>query len=114
MPYERGPPQHYQALQQYTGSPNFRAPVLPPPPRRKLTRSGPRAVYSKCTGKKKAVCVCGFGTSCPSPAPNFMLTNVTSAQIGINYTGMAGRLKGCINDAKNVCKFLISMFGGPI
>ena len=43
-----------------------------------------------------------------------MLTNVTSAQIGINYTGMAGRLKGCINDAKNVCKFLISMFGGPI
>jgi hypothetical protein len=50
-----------------------------------------------------------------APVSNLMLTNVMPAQIGINYyTGTGKRLKGCVNDAKNVCKFLISMFDGPI
>ncbi|TFK66300.1 hypothetical protein BDN72DRAFT_823590 [Pluteus cervinus] len=39
--------------------------------------------YSKCTGQKKAVC------------------------IGINYRGQPNELRGCINDANNVVKFLL-------
>ncbi|PIL24114.1 hypothetical protein GSI_13866 [Ganoderma sinense ZZ0214-1] len=39
--------------------------------------------YSKCTGKKKALC------------------------IGINYKGMPNELYGCINDARNVQRFLL-------
>ncbi|CAL1710500.1 unnamed protein product [Somion occarium] len=38
--------------------------------------------YSKCTGKRKAVC------------------------IGVNYTGQQFELRGCVNDAKNVHRFL--------
>jgi len=41
--------------------------------------------FSKCTGKKKALC------------------------IGINYKGQSNELHGCVNDAKNVKRFLISM-----
>ncbi|KAI5118095.1 hypothetical protein M0805_005202 [Coniferiporia weirii] len=40
--------------------------------------------YSQCTGRKKALC------------------------IGINYFGQDAELKGCINDAHNVRRFLIS------
>lgn len=62
---EQAPPQHYQAPQQYTGSSNFHAPVQPPAPKQK--HSIPRIFhYSKCTGKKKAVCV-RFGTSRSRP-----------------------------------------------
>ncbi|GJE88675.1 caspase family protein [Phanerochaete sordida] len=43
--------------------------------------------YSQCTGKKKALC------------------------IGINYFGQSAELKGCINDANNVKRFLCSQFG---
>ncbi|KIP05261.1 hypothetical protein PHLGIDRAFT_36523 [Phlebiopsis gigantea 11061_1 CR5-6] len=43
--------------------------------------------YSKCTGRKKALC------------------------IGINYYGMKEELKGCINDAKDVASFLINHWG---
>lgn len=39
--------------------------------------------YSKCTGRKKALC------------------------IGINYRGQPNELRGCINDAKNVKNFLV-------
>lgn len=39
--------------------------------------------YSKCTGKRKALC------------------------IGINYKGMPNELYGCINDARNVQRFLL-------
>ncbi|KDR69952.1 hypothetical protein GALMADRAFT_214755 [Galerina marginata CBS 339.88] len=39
--------------------------------------------YSKCTGRKRALC------------------------IGINYRGQANELRGCVNDAKNVRNFLI-------
>ncbi|KZT06714.1 uncharacterized protein LAESUDRAFT_725805 [Laetiporus sulphureus 93-53] len=44
-------------------------------------------VYSKCTGRKKALC------------------------IGINYTGQHRELHGCVNDAKNVREFLIKHYG---
>ncbi|KAJ7593222.1 peptidase C14, caspase domain-containing protein [Mycena floridula] len=43
--------------------------------------------YSQCNGKKKALC------------------------IGINYTGQNGELRGCINDARNIQRFLCSQFG---
>ncbi|KAG1795887.1 caspase domain-containing protein [Suillus variegatus] len=43
--------------------------------------------YSKCTGRKKALC------------------------IGINYKGQRRELRGCINDAHNVKRFLTSNWG---
>jgi hypothetical protein len=43
--------------------------------------------YSKCTGRKKALC------------------------IGINYEGQRRELRGCINDAHNVKRFLTSNWG---
>ncbi|KAI9438497.1 peptidase C14, caspase domain-containing protein [Lactarius indigo] len=39
--------------------------------------------FSRCTGRKRAVC------------------------IGVNYTGQNSQLDGCVNDAKNVYNFLI-------
>ena len=44
--------------------------------------------------------------------PNLTVTNTSSVQIGINYTGEGRRreLKGCVKDAKNVRDFLISKF----
>ncbi|KIY50851.1 hypothetical protein FISHEDRAFT_38321 [Fistulina hepatica ATCC 64428] len=56
---------------------------VPPPKEHSAFR------YSKCTGKKKAVC------------------------IGINYTGTNHRLYGCINDAENVHNFLITKHNFP-
>ncbi|KAL6299513.1 caspase domain-containing protein [Sparassis latifolia] len=43
--------------------------------------------YSQCTGKRKALC------------------------IGINYIGQSAELKGCINDAHNVRRFLCEDYG---
>lgn len=43
--------------------------------------------YSQCTGKKKALC------------------------IGINYFGQNGELRGCINDARNMQRFLCNRYG---
>ncbi|KJA26739.1 hypothetical protein HYPSUDRAFT_132403 [Hypholoma sublateritium FD-334 SS-4] len=43
--------------------------------------------YSKCTGRKRAVCV------------------------GINYVGQKDELKGCANDARNMREFLIRNYG---
>ncbi|KAG1775907.1 putative metacaspase [Suillus placidus] len=43
--------------------------------------------YSQCNGKKKALC------------------------IGINYVGQQGELRGCINDANNMKRFLATRFG---
>ena len=58
--------------------------------------------YSKCTGKKKAVCVCAL--------LNTLICDRSSRhpQIGINYIGQDSALKGCINDAHNVRRFLMS------
>ncbi|THH15699.1 hypothetical protein EW146_g4816 [Bondarzewia mesenterica] len=43
--------------------------------------------YSQCNGRKKALC------------------------IGINYIGQSAELKGCINDARNIERFLCTHFG---
>ncbi|KAF8896346.1 peptidase C14 [Infundibulicybe gibba] len=43
--------------------------------------------YSQCTGKKRALC------------------------IGINYVGQRGELRGCINDAQNIQRFLCTNYG---
>ncbi|KAF9477283.1 hypothetical protein BDN70DRAFT_116374 [Pholiota conissans] len=47
----------------------------------------PNFCYSRCTGRKKAVC------------------------IGINYVGQRDELKGCANDARNMRDFLIKNYG---
>ncbi|KAI0721801.1 caspase domain-containing protein [Fomitopsis betulina] len=51
------------------------------------SRSRALPVPSKCTGRKKALC------------------------IGINYTGQRKELHGCVNDARNVRKFLMKNWG---
>ncbi|PBK64313.1 hypothetical protein ARMSODRAFT_962150 [Armillaria solidipes] len=43
--------------------------------------------YSKCTGRKKALC------------------------IGINYRGQSRELKGCVNDARHIRDFLMDQWG---
>ncbi|KZP14335.1 hypothetical protein FIBSPDRAFT_921414 [Athelia psychrophila] len=43
--------------------------------------------YSKCTGRKRALFV------------------------GINYKGLPNELEGCVNDAKNMCKFMMNRHG---
>ncbi|ORX34836.1 caspase domain-domain-containing protein [Kockovaella imperatae] len=49
-------------------------------------QSRPFFQYSQCTGRRKALC------------------------IGINYFGSSSQLAGCINDARNVQKFLIERY----
>ncbi|EKM52942.1 uncharacterized protein PHACADRAFT_259106 [Phanerochaete carnosa HHB-10118-sp] len=66
-------PQHHVSSQQ-----QHHAPVEMP---------SPHFEYSKCTGRKKALCV------------------------GVNYIGMEEQLSGCVNDAKNVRSFLIRHCG---
>ncbi|KAA1479737.1 hypothetical protein DENSPDRAFT_789529 [Dentipellis sp. KUC8613] len=46
----------------------------------------PQFLFSKCTGRKKALC------------------------IGINYAGQSRPLHGCVNDAKSVYRFLIKYY----
>lgn len=58
--------------------------------------------YSRCTGRRKALCV-----SCTFHYPSHTLTFLFS-QIGINYLGSSHELKGCINDAIAVQRFLTS------
>ena len=107
-PSEQAPPHSYQTPQQYTGPPIFHDPVQPPAPKQKPAQGSPRVFHrSEYTGKKKAVCVRVLGILAPTLAPNLTLINA-SVQIGINYMGTARELKGCVNDAKSVCKFLIS------
>ncbi|KAK2467497.1 hypothetical protein APHAL10511_000352 [Amanita phalloides] len=52
-----------------------------------LAMPNPRFACSKCTGRRKALC------------------------IGINYLGQKNQLKGCVNDALNVRKFLMQNYG---
>jgi hypothetical protein len=60
--------------------------------------------YSRCTGRKKAVCVCIF--------PHRILIYVLhSLQIGINYTHQPNFLRGCVNDARRVRDFLVKHGG---
>jgi hypothetical protein len=76
---------------------NYGPPPVPPPrPPQGQQHYGPRPQssnqqmyfqYSQCTGKKKALC------------------------IGINYIGQQAALRGCINDARNIERFLCERFG---
>ncbi|EIM91225.1 uncharacterized protein STEHIDRAFT_49989 [Stereum hirsutum FP-91666 SS1] len=95
------PPSHSSSV------PLIIAPSLPPPagppPQRPPTnqqnygpqfenqyshqQEQPYFQYSQCNGKKKALC------------------------IGINYFGTSAELKGCINDARNIKRFLCGQFG---
>ncbi|KAI0303843.1 caspase domain-containing protein [Multifurca ochricompacta] len=73
-------------------SPSLAGP--PPRPPQGQQRYGPQSQqqqqpyfqYSQCTGKKKALC------------------------IGINYFGQQAELRGCINDARNIERFLCERF----
>lgn len=62
----------------------------------------PSFQYSQCTGKKKALCVC----HCPS-LQIYASKIHACVQIGINYFGQAGELRGCINDVHNIQGFII-------
>jgi len=78
-----------------------REPAVPPPVTgnfpsepnsRSMTRhidslQHPDFLLSRCTGRKRALC------------------------IGINYTGQNSQLDGCVSDAKNMCRFLIDRLG---
>ncbi|KAH9058343.1 metacaspase-1 [Lactarius vividus] len=77
---------------------NYAPPPGPPPrPPQGQQRYGPQTQgsdqrqmyfqYSQCTGKKRALC------------------------IGINYIGQQAELRGCINDARNIERFLCERFG---
>jgi hypothetical protein len=85
-------------------------PQMPPPePKHIRASSMPHAAsqvfqYSRCTGRKKALCV-GI-SSCIALHARL---NCLPPKIGINYLGQRNELRGCVNDAKNVRKFLISM-----
>ena len=60
-------------------------------------------LYSKCTGRKKALCVSQYQYRC-------VLFTSWIIQIGINYRGQSHELRGCINDAHSVRKWLMSKF----
>ncbi|PPQ93586.1 hypothetical protein CVT25_005466 [Psilocybe cyanescens] len=53
----------------------------------KILPPAPNFCYSKCNGRKKAVC------------------------IGINYVGQKDELRGCANDARNMRRFIIDYYG---
>jgi hypothetical protein len=58
--------------------------------------------YSTCTGRRRALCVrCAPPPKAPGGAADAEMT-----QIGINYAGKPNALRGCVNDARNVRKFL--------
>jgi len=59
------------------------------------------------------VCVRTFGNSRFYPCIKLDADEVTSVQVGINYTGTAMELNGCVNDARNVRNFLMSGFYAP-
>ncbi|KAH7905001.1 caspase domain-containing protein [Hygrophoropsis aurantiaca] len=59
----------------------------PGPSQAQHVHNGIHFQYSKCTGRKKALC------------------------IGINYKGQNRELRGCLNDVRNVKKFLTSYWG---
>ncbi|CAK5266559.1 unnamed protein product [Mycena citricolor] len=85
------PPQHQvfrklhkqqQPVYHVVSKPHTHAPV-PVPSVPLMPPIHPNFMYSRCTGRRKALC------------------------IGINYFGSPQELRGCINDAKNVFHFLV-------
>lgn len=65
----------------------FDRPQAPPPQQTQVIGNGYSYQYSQCNGRRKALI------------------------IGINYIGTKNQLRGCINDANAMCKFLIDRFG---
>jgi len=65
----------------------FNRPQAPPPSHTQNIGNGYSYQYSQCTGQRKALI------------------------IGINYIGTKNQLRGCINDANAMRKFLIDRFG---
>ena len=61
---------------------------------------------SKCTGRKRAVCVRQFHLVFKF---SFRFS-LTIQKIGINYVGQRKELRGCFNDAKSMREFLIRSF----
>ncbi|KAI0322581.1 caspase domain-containing protein [Amylostereum chailletii] len=99
-PSNYGPPPGPPPVPSRQGYGDYAPPSGPPPrPPQESQRYGPQwqgadqqqhqmsFQYSQCTGKKKALC------------------------IGINYFKQNGELRGCINDARNIERFLGQNFG---
>ncbi|CAK5268556.1 unnamed protein product [Mycena citricolor] len=83
-----GPPPFAHHQSSYAPPPG--PPPMPPSGYQNYGPQGgqqPYFQYSQCTGKKKALC------------------------IGINYFGQSAELRGCINDARNIQRFLCDHFG---
>ncbi|GJE99037.1 caspase family protein [Phanerochaete sordida] len=84
-------PRPPQVVQQAPGHHGAQGHVAQPHPQQQhyapLQMPSPHFEYSKCTGRKKALC------------------------IGVNYIGTQEQLSGCINDAHNVRNFLITHCG---
>ncbi|KAJ7034624.1 caspase domain-containing protein [Mycena alexandri] len=82
-PHSPAPPRHHNQ--------HHAAPVPIPRPivhhRPLLPAVAAHFQYSKCTGRRRALC------------------------IGVNYTGQRHELRGCINDAKHVFSFLVRRAG---
>ncbi|KAH9037910.1 metacaspase-1 [Lactarius pseudohatsudake] len=98
MPPPMGPPPGPPGTPQAGYNVNYDPPSGPPPrPPQGQQHYGPQSrgsnqqemffQYSQCTGKKRALC------------------------IGINYFGQQAELRGCINDARNIERFLCERFG---
>ncbi|KAI5997826.1 caspase domain-containing protein [Pisolithus orientalis] len=77
----------HRARAHSTGSAVPRPVLIHPAREQQVARGHQYFQYSKCTGRKKALC------------------------IGINYTGQKRQLRGCINDIRNVKRFLTTYRG---
>ncbi|KAI6113752.1 caspase domain-containing protein [Pisolithus croceorrhizus] len=83
----RQPKADQRARAHSTGSAMPRPVLVHPAQEQQAVRGHGYFQYSKCTGQKKALC------------------------IGINYTGQKRQLRGCINDIRNVKRFLTAYRG---
>lgn len=75
-----------------------------------VTGEGVQWAYSTCTGNKKALLV-GPLLAFTLPSRANVRRRAIFFQIGINYVGMDPEvvLKGCVNDALNLRKFITGM-----
>ncbi|KAI1317391.1 Ca(2+)-dependent cysteine protease [Mortierella claussenii] len=92
--YQPPEQQHYQQPPMYPIPQHMMTPAeIPPPPEGWAVRESPKRQpptdfkLSNCQGRKRALFV------------------------GINYFGQQNELRGCINDVKNIKKFIIERFG---
>ncbi|KAJ7737759.1 caspase domain-containing protein [Mycena metata] len=83
-PHSPAPPRHHDQ-HHHAAPPPVPRPIVHHRPL--LPAVAPHFLYSKCTGRRRALC------------------------IGVNYTGQQHELHGCINDAKHVFSFLVRHAG---